>query len=43
MNDQLWWRRIHVTSSVAVWLGIVHGAWAGTDAANPAYRVVRRG
>ena len=32
-----WWRMIHLTSYGAVWLGVVHGAWAGTDASTRPY------
>ena len=32
-----WWKRIHLTSYVMFWLGVVHGAFVGTDAGNPFY------
>lgn len=34
------WRLVHMTSYVAVWLGVVHGALAGTDATNRIYQLV---
>ena len=32
-----WWRAIHFSSYAVFWFGLVHGAQAGTDAANPLY------
>ncbi len=37
--SKAWWRGIHLMSYAAVWLSIVHGALAGTDASAPAYRI----
>ncbi len=34
------WRAVHLTSYAAVWLGVVHGSLAGTDASNRVYRIV---
>jgi len=34
------WRLVHLTSYLALWLGVMHGALAGTDATSPAYRVM---
>lgn len=34
------WKSIHMLSYAAVWLSIVHGALAGTDASNRAYQAV---
>lgn len=34
------WRLVHLTSYVAVWLSVVHGAMAGTDASNRVYQIV---
>lgn len=35
-----WWRMIHLTSYAAVWLGLIHGALAGTDASSRPYVLV---
>lgn len=35
-----WWRLIHASSFVLFWVGLVHGATAGTDAGATAYQVV---
>lgn len=32
-----WWRLVHLSSFGLLWAGLVHGATAGTDAANPIY------
>lgn len=32
-----WWKQIHLTSYAMFWLGVLHGATAGTDAGNPVY------
>ncbi len=32
-----WWKRVHMTSWLLFWTGLVHGVTAGTDAANPFY------
>ena len=32
-----WWKRIHMTSWLLFWTGLVHGVTAGTDAAHPVY------
>lgn len=32
-----WWKLIHLSSFGLLWAGLVHGATAGTDAANPVY------
>ena len=32
-----WWKRVHLTSYLMFWTGIVHGVQAGTDAGNPLY------
>ena len=34
-----WWKRVHATSFLLFWTGLVHGATAGTDASQPAYIV----
>lgn len=34
---RLWWKRIHLTSYILFWTGVLHGALAGTDAGNPVY------
>lgn len=34
-----WWKLIHLSSFGLLWAGLVHGATAGTDAANPIYTV----
>lgn len=33
-----WWHGIHLSSYVCFWLVAIHGALAGTDAANPMFR-----
>ena len=33
------WRRMHALSPLLVWCAVLHGALAGTDAANPVYQV----
>jgi predicted ferric reductase len=33
------WRLVHLTSYLSLWLVVVHGALAGTDATSPAYRL----
>ena len=35
-----WWKAIHMSSWLLFWTGLIHGATAGTDAANPIYVVV---
>lgn len=32
-----WWKRIHLTAYLMFWMGVVHGATAGSDAGNPLY------
>ena len=32
-----WWRLIHLGSYGVLWTGLIHGATAGTEAANPLY------
>ena len=32
------WRRLHALSPLLVWCAVLHGALAGTDAANPVYQ-----
>jgi DMSO/TMAO reductase YedYZ heme-binding membrane subunit len=32
-----WWKRIHLTSYLLFWTGIIHGVQAGTDGKNPLY------
>ncbi len=32
-----WWRWIHMSSYAMLWMGLVHGIQAGTDATNPLY------
>ncbi len=34
-----WWKLIHLSSFGLLWTGLIHGATAGTDAANPVYAV----
>lgn len=34
-----WWRAVHASSWVLLWLAVVHGATAGSDASRPAYIV----
>lgn len=33
-----WWHGVHLSSYVCFWFVVLHGALAGTDAANPLYR-----
>lgn len=35
-----WWKRIHMSSWLLFWTGLIHGVTAGTDAANPIYIAV---
>lgn len=35
-----WWKRIHRTSYLLFWVGLLHGVTAGTDAGHPIYVVV---
>lgn len=35
-----WWKRIHLSSWLLFWTGVVHGITAGTDAGHPAYVAV---
>ena len=35
-----WWKRIHLTSWLLFWTGLVHGITAGTDASHPLYVAV---
>ncbi len=32
-----WWKRVHMTSWLLFWTGLIHGVTAGTDAAHPVY------
>lgn len=32
-----WWKRVHMTSWLLFWTGLIHGVTAGTDAAHPIY------
>lgn len=32
------WRGVHLASYVMVWVAVIHGAMAGTDASNPTYQ-----
>ena len=32
-----WWKRVHMTSWLLFWTGLVHGVTAGTDASHPLY------
>jgi predicted ferric reductase len=34
------WRRLHALSPLLVWCAVLHGALAGTDAANPVYQAI---
>lgn len=34
------WRRLHALSPLLVWCAVLHGALAGTDAANPGYQTI---
>lgn len=34
------WRRLHALSPLLVWCAVLHGALAGTDAANPVYQAM---
>lgn len=35
-----WWKRVHMSSWLLFWTGLIHGITAGTDAANPIYIAV---
>ena len=35
-----WWKRVHMTSWVLFWTGLIHGVTAGTDASHPLYVAV---
>lgn len=35
-----WWKRIHMTSWLLFWTGLLHGITAGTDATHPIYVAV---
>jgi predicted ferric reductase len=35
-----WWKRVHMSSWLLFWTGLIHGITAGTDAANPVYIAV---
>lgn len=35
-----WWKRIHMTSWLLFWTGLLHGITAGTDATHPIYIAV---
>ncbi len=35
-----WWKRIHMSSWVLFWTGLIHGITAGTDASHPIYVAV---
>ena len=35
-----WWKRVHMTSWLLFWTGLIHGVTAGTDAAHPVYVAV---
>jgi len=32
-----WWKRVHMTSWLLFWTGLIHGVTAGTDSAHPVY------
>ena len=35
-----WWKRVHMTSWLLFWTGLIHGVTAGTDATHPVYVAV---